>query len=131
MQENGTVKRVNEPYLVDALSFTEAEARIIEELTPFISGEFSVSAVKRTKITEIFWDETGDRWYMVKVAYLIIDEKGNEKKSSTFILVQASDFRGAFENFVKNMETGMADYEIQSITETPLMDVYRVKLGDK
>ena len=131
MQENGTVKRVNEPYLVDALSFTEAEARIIEELTPFISGEFSVSAVKRTKISEIFWDETGDRWYMVKVAYLIIDEKGNEKKSSTFILVQASDFRGAFENFVKNMETGMADYEIQSITETPLMDVYRVKLGDK
>ena len=131
MQENGTVKRVNEPYLVDALSFTEAEARIIEELTPFISGEFSVSAVKRTKITEIFWDETGDRWYMVKVAYLIIDEKGNEKKSSTFIRVQASDFRGAFENFVKNMETGMADYEIQSITETPLMDVYRVKLGDK
>ena len=131
MQENGTVKRVNEPYLVDALSFTEAEARIIEELTPFISGEFSVSAVKRTKITEIFWDETGDRWYMVKVAYLIIDEKGNEKKSSTFILVQASDFRGAFENFVKNMETGMADYEIQSISETPLMDVYRVKLGDK
>ena len=131
MQENGTVKRVNEPYLVDALSFTEAEARIIEELTPLISGEFSVSAVKRTKITEIFWDETGDRWYMVKVAYLIIDEKGNEKKSSTFILVQASDFRGAFENFVKNMETGMADYEIQSITETPLMDVYRVKLGDK
>ena len=131
MQENGTVKRVNEPYLVDALSFTGAEARIIEELTPFISGEFSVSAVKRTKITEIFWDETGDRWYMVKVAYLIIDEKGNEKKSSTFILVQASDFRGAFENFVKNMETGMADYEIQSITETPLMDVYRVKLGDK
>lgn len=131
MQENGTVKRVNEPYLVDALSFTEAEARIIEELTPFISGEFSVSTVKRTKITEIFWDETSDRWYMVKVAYLIIDEKGNEKKSSTFILVQASDFRGAFENFVKNMETGMADYEIQSITETPLMDVYRVKLGDK
>ena len=131
MQENGTVKRVNEPYLVDALSFTEAEARIIEELTPFISGEFSVSAVKRTKLTELRWDETGDRWYMVKVDYLIIDEKGNEKKSSTFILVQASDFRGAFENFVKNMETGMADYEIQSITETPLMDVYRVKLGDK
>lgn len=131
MQENGTVKRVNEPYLVDALSFTEAEARIIEELTPFISGDFSVSAVKRTKITEIFWDETGDRWFMVKVAFLIIDEKGNEKKSSTFILVQASDFRGAFENFVKNMETGMADYEIQSIAETPLMDVYRVKLGDK
>lgn len=131
MQENGSVKRVNEPYLVDALSFTEAEARIIEEQTPFISGEFSVSAVKRTKITEIFYDETGDRWYLVKVAFITIDEKGFEKKTSTLILVQAADFKGAYDNFVKGMETGMSDYEIQSITETPLMDVYRVKLGDK
>ena len=127
-QENGSVKKVNEPYLVDALSFTEAEARIIEELTPFISGEFSVSAVKRTKITEIFYDETGDRWYLVKVAFITIDEKGFEKKSSTLILVQASDFKKAFENFTDGMSSTMADYEIQSITETPLMDVFRVKL---
>ena len=56
VQDNGSVKKVNEPYLVDALSFTEAEARIIEEQTPFISGDFSVSAVKRTKISEIFYD---------------------------------------------------------------------------
>ena len=131
MQENGTVKRVNEPYLVDALSFTEAAARIIEEQTPFISGEFSVSAVKRTKITEIFYDETGDRWFLVKVAFITIDEKGIDKKTSTLILVQASDFKGAYDNFVKGMETSMIDYEIQTITETPLMDVYRVKLGDK
>lgn len=55
MMENGTQKKVNEPYMVDALSFTEAEARTIEELTPFISGDFSISAVKRTNITEIFW----------------------------------------------------------------------------
>ncbi len=68
MQENGSVKKVNEPYLVDALSFTEAEARIIEEMTPFISGEFSVAAVKRTKISEIFRDDTADKWYLVKVA---------------------------------------------------------------
>ena len=59
MMENGAVKKVNEPYLVDALTFTEAEARIIEEMTPFISGEFSISAVKKTKISEIFFDETG------------------------------------------------------------------------
>ena len=56
VQDNGSVKKVNEPYLVDALSFTEAEARIIEEQTPCISGDFSVSAVKRTKISEIFYD---------------------------------------------------------------------------
>ena len=60
IMENGAIKKVTEPYLVDALSFTEAEARIIEEMTPYISGEFSVSAVKRTKISEIFWDDSAD-----------------------------------------------------------------------
>jgi len=75
MQENGAVKKVNEPYLVDALSFTEAESRIIEEMTPFISGEFSISAVKKTKISEIFTDESGDRYYMVKVNFITLDEK--------------------------------------------------------
>ncbi|MGM9853370.1 MAG: DUF4494 domain-containing protein [Muribaculaceae bacterium] len=129
VQDNGSVKKVNEPYLVDALSFTEAEARIIEEQTPFISGDFSVSAVKRTKISEIFYDEGGDRWYMVKVAFITIDEKsGVEKKTNTFILVQATDFRNAVENFTKGMADTMADYEIVSIAETPLMDVYRAKL---
>ncbi|MEE1207105.1 MAG: DUF4494 domain-containing protein [Muribaculaceae bacterium] len=129
MQENGAVKKVNEPYLVDALSFTEAESRITEEQAHYISGEFSVSAVKRTKISEIFFNETGDRWYMVKVAFITIDEKtGVEKKTSTLILVQASTFKEAFDNFLEGMKTTMADYEIQSITETPLMDVYRVKL---
>ncbi len=132
IQENGSVKKVTEPYLVDALSFTEAEARIIEEQTPFISGEFSVSAVKRTKISEIFWDETGDRWYLVKVAFITIDEKtAQEKKSTTLILVQASSFRQALDNFLEGMKGTMGDYEIQQITETPLMDVYRAKLEEK
>ncbi|MDE5596191.1 MAG: DUF4494 domain-containing protein, partial [Muribaculaceae bacterium] len=86
LQENGAVKKVNEPYLVDALSFTEAEARIIDEQTPFISGDFSVSAVKRTKISEIFWNEGGDRWYLVKVAFITIDERsGVEKRTATLI----------------------------------------------
>ena len=70
MQENGMVKKVNEPYLVDALSFTEAESRIIEEVKPFISGDFSISAVKKTKISEIFFDETADKYYMVKVNFM-------------------------------------------------------------
>ena len=73
MQENGMVKKVNEPYLVDALSFTEAESRIIEEVKPFISGDFSISAVKKTKISEIFFDETADKYYMVKVNFITPD----------------------------------------------------------
>lgn len=130
MMENGAVKKVTEPYLVDALSFTEAEARIIEEQTPFISGEFNVSAVKRTKITEIFWDDSADKWYLVKVAFITIDEKsGVEKKQTSMILVAASDFKGALDNFMEGMKGSMADFEIVSITETPIMDVYKVKLS--
>ena len=131
LQENGAAKKVNEPYLVDALSFTEAEARITEEQRPFISGEFSVSAVKRTKIAEIFWNEGGDRWFMIKVGFITIDEKtAAEKRSTSLILVQASDFRSAFENFTEGMKGTMADYEIVSISETPLMDVYKMKVVD-
>ncbi len=132
MQENGSIKKVNEPYLVDALSFTEAEARIIEEITPFISGEFSVAAVKRTKISEIFRDDTADRWYLVKVAFITIDEKtAVEKKSVAQILVAGADFKGAYDNFMEGMKGTMADFEIQSISETLIMDVYGVKLGEK
>lgn len=128
MMENGANKKVNEPYLVDALSFTEAEARIIEEQTPFIAGEFSVSAVKRTKISEIFWDDSADKWYMVKVAFISLDEKtAVEKRTISYILVAAKDFKNALENFLEGMKSSMADYEIVSITETPLMDVYRYK----
>lgn len=131
LQENGAVKKVNEPYLVDALSFTEAEARITEEQTPFISGDFSVSAVKRTKIAEIFFVEGGDRWYLVKVGFITIDEKtAVEKRSSSLILVQASNFKEAYDNFMKGMAGTMADFEIMSITETPLMDVYKMKIVD-
>ncbi|MBQ4344454.1 MAG: DUF4494 domain-containing protein [Muribaculaceae bacterium] len=130
MMENGAQKKVNEPYLIDALSFTEAEARIIEEITPFISGEFSVSAVKRTKISEIFWDDSADKWYLVKVAFITIDEKtAVEKKTTSLILVAASDFKGAYDNFMEGMKGTMADFDIVSITETPIMDVYKVKLN--
>lgn len=130
--ENGAVKKVTEPYLVDALSFTEAEARIIEEVTPFISGEFTVSAVKKSKVSEIFWDESGDRWYQVKSAFITIDEKtGAEKRSNTVFMVQASDFKNAYDNFMQGMKGTMADFEIISITETPIMDVFKAKLTEE
>lgn len=131
LQENGAAKKVSEPYLVDALSFTEAEARITEEQKPFISGEFSVDAVKRTRISEIFFYEGGDRWYMVKVAFITIDEKtATEKRTVSQILVQASNFKEALENFTNGMKDTLADYEIVSIAETPLMDVYKMKVVD-
>ncbi len=127
--ENGSTRKVNEPYLVDALSFTEAESRILEELRPFISGDFWVSAVKRTRISEIFWDDSADRWYQVKVAFITIDERsGAEKKAVSVALAAGKDFKGAYDNFMEGMKGTMADFEILSITETAIMDVYKMKV---
>ena len=129
MQQDGSVKRVTEPYIVDALTFTEAEARIIKEAQPYISGEFSVSAVKRTKINEIFYDGTGDKYYLAKVAFIQIAEKGNEKKAATQYLVQAGDFDRALANIHEGMKGILGDYEVQSIAETMIMDVYKADLS--
>lgn len=130
MMENGSLKKVTEPYMVDALSFTEAESRIIEELTPFVSGELNITAVKKTKISEIFWDDSADKWYLVKVAFITIDEKtAAEKKSVSQILVAGSDFKGAYDNFMEGMKGTLADFDIVSINETSIMDVYKVKVS--
>lgn len=98
VMENGMNKKVTEPYLVDALSFTEAEARIIEEITPFISGEFTVSDIKRANYSELFFceEDAADRWFKCKLFFITLDEKsGAEKKTSTQVLVQAADLRDA------------------------------------
>lgn len=135
MQENGAVKKVTEPYLVDALTFTDAETRIIDEITPFVtSGELAVAAVKKTKIAEIFFDKSADadRYYMVKVNFITLDEKtGTEKKATSQIMVQAPDFDGALKRFREGMEGTMADYEIASIAETLIMDVYPYEAAPK
>ena len=127
MQENGTVKRVNEPYLVDALSFTEAEERIIEERKHYMSGEFQVSDIKRARYAELFEtdDESADRWFKVKLTFITLDEKtGAEKKTSQNVLVQAADLRDAVKRLDEGMKTSMMDYVISSVAESPLLDVY-------
>ena len=121
--ENGMTKKVTEPYLVDALSFTEAESRIIEEMTPFISGEFTVAGVARANYSEIF--PTNDDFFKCKLWFISIDVKsGAEKRVSTNILVQASDIRDAIKRLDEGMEGSMADYVIASVSETAIMDIY-------
>ena len=126
--ENGMNKKVTEPHLVDALSFTEAEARIIEEMTPYVSGEFTVAAVAKANYSELFFAEddiNASYWYKVKLAFIILDEKtGSEKKTFTNVLVQAQDFRDAVKRLDAGMKGSMAAYIIVSVAETPIMDVY-------
>lgn len=128
IMENGMNKKVAEPYLVDALSFTEAEKRIIEEITPFISGEFTVSDIKRANYSELFFsdEETADRWFRCKLIFITIDEKSAaEKRTSTNVLVQAADLRDAVRKLDEGMKGTMADYQIGSVAETQIMDVFK------
>lgn len=128
--ENGVVKKVTEPYLVDAISFTEAEKRMIEEMQPFMTGEFQVSDIKRARYAELFEssEESADRWFKCKLTFITLDEKsGTEKKSSQNILVQASDLRDAVAKLDAGMKNSMMDYIISSVAETPLMDVFHYR----
>lgn len=123
--ENGMQKIVTEPYLVDALSYTEAEARIIEEVRPFVTGEFTIADIKRAHYAELFFNESGDRFYKVKVYFVTLDEKsGAEKRTAAKMLVQASTLKDALEVFEEGMKGTMADYTLVAIEETMLMDVF-------
>ena len=129
--ENGMQKKVTEPYLVDALSFTEAEARIIEEIRPFISGEFTVTDIKRARLSELFFNENGDRFYKIKVYFITLDEKsGAEKKTAAQMLAQACTLKEAIAVLEEGMKGTMADYTIASVTETMLMDVFPFSVND-
>lgn len=125
MMENGSVKRVTEAFLVDALSFTEAEARIIQEQTPFISGDFTIPAIKKTNIAEIFRDDRCDKWWLVKYNLITINEKSaKERRTAVYVMVQADSQQGATDSFNEGMKGTMADFEIEKVAETKIMDVY-------
>ena len=123
--ETGIPKKVSESYLVDALSFTEAEARIIEELRPAISGEFTIANIKRARIAELFYNESGDRYYKFKVLYITLDDKsGTEKKMPVQMLAQASEIKEAIAVLEEGMKGTLSDYEIASVSDTPIMDIF-------
>ena len=130
VQEDGLQKKVTEGYVVDALSFTEAEERIIEEMASYISGEFKVADIKQASYKEIFFsdDEMADKWYKAKLAFITIDEKTEkEKRSNVNYLVQAGSFGSAMRAIDEVMGGTMIDYVILSIAETTLWDVFEYK----
>jgi hypothetical protein len=126
VSESGSVVKTTEQYVLDALSFTEAEARIIEEMKPFISGEFVVDTIKREKINEIFWNEKGDKWFKAKVFFITLDEdKGVEKETGAIMYIQANDIKEARENLEEGMKGTLADYRIGKIEETKVETIFK------
>ena len=127
-------KRVTEQYTVDALSYAEAENRITEEMSSYISGEFEVAGIKKAAYKEIFFDDgdnNSDRFYRAKLQFITIDEKTEkEKRTNVTYLVHAGSFDGACKNIKKMMEPSMIDYVIVSVSETALMDVFEYGKSD-
>ena len=127
VMEDGLQKKVKENYVVDALSFTEAESRIMEEMSSYISGEFTIENINKATYKEVFFsdEELADRWYRAKLQFITIDEKSEkEKRSNVYYLVQAGTLKGAVASIESVMGTSMIDYVIASVAETALMDVY-------
>ena len=128
--EDGKEKKVTEQYVVEALSFTEAEARIIKEMTPYISGEFDVVSEKIAPYNEIFLSDKSDddKWFISKVAFITIDERTAKEKKQTFrYLVQAETSEKAMEYTKEMFSHGMSDYSIDAVQDTATLEVFLIE----
>jgi hypothetical protein len=128
ISESGKLVKKNEKYLIDALTFSEAETRINAEMGQYISGEFAVKGIVPKKINELFPNVSCDKWFKAKVNFVTInEEKGVEKKIASYMMVQADDLKEAREHLEIRMKGTMADYEVESINETKIIDVFKYK----
>lgn len=128
VSESGSEKKVSESYIVDAVSFTETEARITKEMQPFINDGFEITAIKKANYTDLIEDSTStaDKYYKCKIIFITMDEeKGKEKRISNYILVQAKDIEGALNNLKEGFRNMTVDWDSTGIVETPIMDVYK------
>ena len=128
VDENGKQKGVSELYMVDAVSFTDAESRITKELEDYAGlGEFIVASIKTTNYAEIIPNESGDRWFKCKAVFISFDEKsGKERRTSSSILVQAIDVKDAYEVLSKALSTSISDFTIPTVQESSIMDIFGI-----
>ena len=132
--EDGMPKKVVEIYTVDALSFSEAEERIMEEMSSYVSGEIDIVDLKIAQYKEIFFADSdlADKWYKAKLAFITIDEKTDkEKKTSVFYLVNAGNINSAIKNIDEVMGGTMIDYQTLNVSETNIMDVFEYQKKEK
>ena len=130
--ETGEQKVATDTYLLDAVSYTEAEARITEEMKTYTNEDFRIMNIKVANFSEVHPFENSDRWFKSKVSLVALDEEsGKERKTNMYLLVQANDVKEAFENTEKAMAETMGDYSIPAITESPILDVFPYFTGEE
>lgn len=133
-QEDGSEKAVTERYAVDALSFTEAESAITEEMEAYISGEFKIKSEVQANYGEVWFSDNDDddKWYKAKLSYIAIDERTEkEKRTNITYLVQAKSMHRALKNIDEVMGKSLADYEVVGLQETKVLDVFEHQLQTK
>ncbi len=132
IDEDDRTKTFNQPYLFDAMSFTEAEARVNEEMQQYISTEFKITNIKVANFSEICPNEHGDRWFKCKLSCITLDEeKGTEKRANSYILVQANDVKDAYDTLAASLTDTVSNYEIPSVAESPILDVFPYYDGEE
>ncbi|MDR0982425.1 MAG: DUF4494 domain-containing protein [Culturomica sp.] len=127
MMEDGRERKVTESYLLDAMTYTEAEGRVIKELESMIRGDYYITSLKKSNITELLEseDEADDRWYKAKVDIIDAEEiSGKEKSSSQYHLIAAANIEVALQRLKKSLETYIVPCELKSLTDTNFMDVF-------
>lgn len=126
LQADGSTKRVTETYLVNALSFTEAEARTIEFVSPYVSvdGELEVVGLKQTNIKEVLSNSEGDKWFVCNFVFHLMEDNGKDKQTKYSIMVQANTIDEGKKSAERLMLGSMQDWELKSITETKILDVF-------
>jgi hypothetical protein len=125
VDDDGRERKVNETYLVDAVSFTDAETRIIQQMQTMVRGEFTVDNIKKSNIVEIFPHENGEWWYKAKIGIVTIDENaGKEKKINNYFLVAADDIKQALQRLEEGLSYILVPYQTTSLAISTIIDVF-------
>ncbi|WP_339836979.1 DUF4494 domain-containing protein [uncultured Maribacter sp.] len=133
-EASGMQKVKTEPFLVDAISYTEAESRITEEMSAYLSDseEIKITNIKVANFAEIHPFENSDRWFKSRVSLIAFDEEsGKERKTNMYLLIQANDVKEAYDNTISIMKDTMGEYTVPAISESPIMDVFPYFSGEE
>lgn len=122
--ENGRLKSVTEPYLVDAVSFTEAETRIYEEMGERVRGEFMITGISKSKIVDVFHYDDADIWHKCKVVYYVAEESGKEKKITNQMIVTAKNAKEAYDRIYLSLNNMLVSFQVPEVIESPIIEVF-------
>ncbi len=123
--EKGNVKKISDQYMVDAVSFTEAEARIYEKLGSVLPGEFYIANISKTNVTDIFHYKDSDIWHKCKMTYsLEVEGSGKERKVTNYILLTAPNAKTAYDRVYESLNNMLVEFRVPEVAESPIVEVF-------